>query len=323
MTKQTISLVEEHIQAVLIPSSLQMGHLPSHMGGGVTEQWLNWANYYSLYCLHRILPSEHIECGRLLVLSSRTLCKPFLSRLELALAKGLMSRFCERFESLYGSNSVTPNLHMHSHLADCSVIMDSYILFGYLAMNAIVASSPSNEPSNNRSIELQLLKQFINDNLCYELLHYQSENDEVGEFFLDTVAGYAQDSFTSTGPSINIPRSMRKQKALKTASGCEFIPALKYTIAVLSTEQHTVVKAIYVQQFQDVADSVENGDLTLPVTYKRMTTVHAPGYTYTSDMLVLARNLFPFEGHQNLGHESVETFFTVPSLQVHYFVFVF
>ena len=128
------------------------------MGGGVTEQWLNWVNYYSLYCLHRILPSEHIECWRLLVLSSRTLCKPFLSRLELALAKGLMSRFCERFESLYGSNSVTPNLHMHSHLADCSVIMDSYILFGYLAMNAIMASSPSNEPSNNRSIELQLLK---------------------------------------------------------------------------------------------------------------------------------------------------------------------
>ena len=39
------------------------------------EQWMNWTNYFSIYCLRDLIPDEQMECWRHFVLASRRLCK--------------------------------------------------------------------------------------------------------------------------------------------------------------------------------------------------------------------------------------------------------
>ena len=68
----------------------------------------------------------------------------------------LLARFCTCFERLYGPELVTPNIHLHAHLVDCIRDfgpMSSFWLFSFERYNGLLG----NEPTNNRSIELQLI----------------------------------------------------------------------------------------------------------------------------------------------------------------------
>ena len=63
--KNVLSLVKDRIKAVNLPIGIHIGRLPANVGSGVTltaEQWLNWVNYFSIFCLFGILPSGRIEC---------------------------------------------------------------------------------------------------------------------------------------------------------------------------------------------------------------------------------------------------------------------
>lgn len=70
-------------------------------------------------------------------------------------------QFCKRCERMYGREIVTPNMHMHTHLRDC--ILDfgpahAIWLFSFERYNGILEALPNN---NNRSIEVQLMKRFM------------------------------------------------------------------------------------------------------------------------------------------------------------------
>ena len=53
------------------------------------------------------------------MLASRQLCKTRFTDDDIRLADALLLRFCKEFQSLYGPDSVTPNIHLHGHLVDC------------------------------------------------------------------------------------------------------------------------------------------------------------------------------------------------------------
>ena len=74
-------------------------------------------------------------------------------------------QFCRRSERLYGPNIVTPNMHMHAHLASC--ILDygpihGFWLFAFERYNGVLGSFPN----NNRSIEVQLIERYIHGQKC-------------------------------------------------------------------------------------------------------------------------------------------------------------
>ena len=77
------------------------------------------------------------------MLASRTLCKPSLSAMDITLAGALLRQFCKRFAEIYGPELVTPNIHLHTHLADC--IRDygpvhSFWLFSFERYNGILSN---------------------------------------------------------------------------------------------------------------------------------------------------------------------------------------
>ena len=71
-------------------------------------------------------------------------------------------RFCKHFQQLYGKDKVTPNMHMHMHILNC--ILDygpvyAFWLFSFERYNGILGSYKT----NNRSIEVQLMRHFVQD----------------------------------------------------------------------------------------------------------------------------------------------------------------
>ena len=192
------------------------------------EQWMLWVNYYSLYCLYDILPSAHLECWRHFVLASRLLCKQNHTIDDVKLL-----RFCSRFELLYGADSVTPNIHLHAHLAECIKDygpMSSFWLFSLERFNGILGD----EPTNNRSIEVQLVTCFLKDNAHIRLLSsIPNASTDVTDTFSRVVLAHAY-SFTSV-------RHLDRTREPVSQETEKFIPAAKYTISSFSEAEMKIL----------------------------------------------------------------------------------
>lgn len=82
---------------------------------------------------------------------------------DLDLAHGLLVQFCRRVQRIYGESAVTPNMHLHPHFK--KIIHDygplqEFWCFSFERFNGILGK----QPTNNRSIEAQLMKRFVRDN---------------------------------------------------------------------------------------------------------------------------------------------------------------
>lgn len=162
-----------HIQRVvdsfLVPSDL--GKIPykiaSNFASLTADQLKNWVLYFSLIALKGVLPQPHFECWRKFVLACRALCRRSIKRVNIDLAHGLLVSFCRKFEELYGSGRVTPNMHLHCHLSDCVRQYGpiySFWLFSFERYNGILGAVPT----NMKQVEVQMFRKFMRN---IEVLH--------------------------------------------------------------------------------------------------------------------------------------------------------
>ena len=124
---------------------------------------MNWTIYFSIYCLNDLIPKNLVECWRHFVLACCRLCKFQLSQDDLSVADALLLQFCKRVKNLFGVNALTPNMHMHCHVVRCMKDfgpVHSFWLFPFERYNGILGS----RPTNNRSVEVQLMRRFHTDN---------------------------------------------------------------------------------------------------------------------------------------------------------------
>ena len=134
------------------------------------EQWMNWVNFFSLVCLWKVLDDEQFQCWKKFVLASRLLCKYEITEQELVLADGLILEFCRRFEVLNGTQFITPNMHLNAHICECVKQfgpMNSFWLYSFERYNGLLGDIPT----NNRSIELQIMQRFVKDSVNAQLIH--------------------------------------------------------------------------------------------------------------------------------------------------------
>ena len=147
-----------------VPSDI--GRIPQKIASSfyhfTADQYKNWTVHYSVICLHGLLSSEHMECWRHFVLACRLLCKTEISKDEVTIADALLVHFCRRIERLFGNEVITPNMHMCCHLCECILDygpVNHFWLFAFERFNGILGQLPT----NNRSIETQMMKRFLND----------------------------------------------------------------------------------------------------------------------------------------------------------------
>ena len=175
--------IQDRIDNICSPSDI--GRIPhkieTRFSGCTADQFKNWVLLYSMPYMYSLLDQDQLECWQHFVLACRLLCKRSLSHLDINLADALLLQFCRRVQRIYGSNVVTPNMHMHCHLK--SVILEfgpvyAFWLFSFEHFNGILG----NQPTNNQSIEIQLMKQFQHDSIAYALCPPEEFSDEFADF---------------------------------------------------------------------------------------------------------------------------------------------
>ena len=115
-----LAKIENRLKNTIVPAGL--GRLPVSINVGyflTAEQWKNWTIYFSVYCLGDLLPQPELECWRHFVLACRRLCQFSITNDDITIADALLLKFCKQTVQLYGSEAITPNMHMHCHLASC------------------------------------------------------------------------------------------------------------------------------------------------------------------------------------------------------------
>ena len=166
------------------------GRLPTTIGSGyggfTANQWSNWITIFSPIVLKGLLPDEHLRCW-LLFVRACTLLKPrILRKIDVDSADLFLLQYCKEFERLYGSRSVTPNMHLHTHLKQCLLDygpLHAFWCYPFERFNGILGSFHS----NRKSIESQIMKKFLNPQAYMgsgivpsEIAHFLLSHEEKG-----------------------------------------------------------------------------------------------------------------------------------------------
>ena len=162
LTSNELDIIQNRVDEMDVPHGI--GRIPNKISSKFSsltaDQWRNWTNIYSLYALHNILPSEHYSCWSIFVEASIILSQYSISKEDLKKADEKLILFCQTFETLYGSQSCTPNMHLHCHIKECVLDfgpISSFWVFPFERFNGIMQSFLNNWVSP----ELQMMKKFI------------------------------------------------------------------------------------------------------------------------------------------------------------------
>ena len=240
ITDSDLAIINSRLTSLRIPSNVSFSSLPEIGSSKFTaEQWMIWINYYSVFCLYDLLDKQHFECWRSFVLASRLLCKASVTKDDITVANCLLVHFCRRFQTIYGKDAVTPNMHMQCHLAEC--VRDfgpiaSFWCFSFERFNGLLGDLPT----NNRSIELQVMKRFISDNSHFQLLSHSPACKTNLCLFQQTVTDHAFQFYSTKHLDCHVLSNVSH-----FSTGFQYVPARKYTLAVFSQSQLDLVKNLY------------------------------------------------------------------------------
>ena len=170
-----LSLIQEQIDSFVVPPGIDKIRIKVTSGFSqlTADQWKNWVIYFSLIALRDIVSKDVLEIWRFFVFACRTLCAKTISLDNIKLADAFFLQFCRCVEYFFGKDCITPNMHLHCHLAEC--IEDYGPVYGFWCFpferyNGLLGSTPN----NNRSIECQIMQRMLREN---EALHLYSEDN--------------------------------------------------------------------------------------------------------------------------------------------------
>jgi hypothetical protein len=156
--------VQEKVDSCHVPSEL--GHIPSKIAkmfaGFNAEQWKNWVTIFLLFALFHHLPDRDYRCWAHFVNACTLLSTTLIKIPDVGVAHDHLIKFRKEFENIYGKDRVTPNMHLHMHLADC--VLDygpvySLWLFSFERYNGILGKYHT----NNKAVELMMMRKFTRD----------------------------------------------------------------------------------------------------------------------------------------------------------------
>lgn len=277
-----LDTIGDRLRRSIVPYGL--GRLPVSINSGVfltAEQWKTWTLYFSIFCLGDLIPKPHLECWRHFVLACRKICKYSVTRDDLTIADALLLQFCKKSVQLYGGEAITPNMHMHCHLISCLREFGpahSFWLFPFERYNGIMEA----QPTNNRSIELQLMQRFQRDNFHLHL-HHEAKNWPNAEHFLQA-----------------LPDPPCDDKQL-TSANQSVVPGHRSVIATLSKDEIRILSKLYSKMYPQYANLFLEGKISLSTTFRKYCsivwkgkTIHSKLNKNTQNPFIFASSPFPF-----------------------------
>ena len=128
---------------------------------------------------------------------------------------------------------------MQCHLTEC--VRDfgpiaSFWCFSFKRFNGLLGDLPT----NNRSIELQVMKRFISDNSHLQLVSHSPAYKNNLSLFQQTITDHAFQFYSAKHLDSHVLSNVSQ-----FTTGFQYVPAKKYTLAVFSQSQSDSVKNLY------------------------------------------------------------------------------
>ena len=196
--------IQKTVQNCTVPSGI--GRTPrkitSNFSNLTADEWKNWTLLFSPIALQNILPQEHLECWQLYISACTIYYSSIITNDDIKRASDLMKSFFVAAESLYGPSFLTINTHLHLHLAD--VFRDygpcyGYWLFSFERYNGILGKYHTNQ----QSIEIQLMRRFIENMHIISLVNPDSLAPEHSYIFEDLLGAQSSGSASDTVFGVN------------------------------------------------------------------------------------------------------------------------
>ena len=155
-----------------------IGRLPCNLSnyyGFTANQWKHWITIYSSIILKDVIEEAHYNCWLLFVRACSLLLNSTITTEEIEMADEFLHLFCSRFQSLYGEENCTCNMHLHLHLKDSLLEfgpLHVFWCFSFERYNGILTGYHTNK----RNIEEQLMRRFLFDQRVHSMQH-GSNND--------------------------------------------------------------------------------------------------------------------------------------------------
>ena len=323
LSKEALSTLKDRVIRMEVPGNL--GRLPKKIVSSFTsftaDEWKNWTLGYSSIALTGLLPADDLACWRSFVLACQSFTTPMIKLADVTKADVLLLQFCKRFEARYGKESVTPNMHMHCHLADC--VRDfgpiyGFWLFSFERYNGVLGKYPT----NNRSTEIQLMRRFIreatilsyNINLPSQLKIFPSisENDETD--FNSSNSEHVRSFLYAATCSLLDPR----EDILSLWSLSDHISMCKWSsIAAFDWEERSYVHNVYRTLYgTDFHCSLED----VPITFHKYSyvTIGQERYGSKCSKQTVRGSVIMASWSTNAGQILRENFFLRPGMVLFY-----
>ena len=190
----------------------------------------------------------------------------------------MLLSFCEGVEKLYGKSSITPNMHLHCHLAEC--ILDygpvyAFWCFSFERYNGILGTYQH----NNKAIPIQMMRKFLEDECLTTSSHFSSDlfikyfggilvNDK------EKVSGTLQQIFNGNTSWRDKSSTMNPRDISWKGDASKFCPFPPMKTKVLDDTSHKDLQKMY----KIVLGNDNNiSDIFVPKTYLQATSMEVYG----------------------------------------------
>lgn len=218
----------------------------------------------------------------------KLICNTALPLRDVAAAHTLFLNFCRQLEVLYGKDCITPNMHLHPHLPDC--VFDygpvtGFWLFSFERYNGILGEYCT----NNKCIELQLMRKFMKEQFFFNLEIPDSYKERLQPLIEKVKSPEDQVMFLESHVVLNLLKLV--DGAIDVANDLWFTVSSfsfssPHTVDVFDCDELTYITEVYKLFFPDVQLAA------LPVCYDKYAAVQCAGEQYGSQFSRLNRSSF-------------------------------
>ena len=220
LNDSNFTCIQACVDRFVVPSDL--GRIPTKISTGfngfTADQWKHWIIIYSLICMKKYLPDSEFKCWQLYVSAVFIICSSAISASMIETADHCVLQFCELYESLYGEEKCTPNLHLHCHIKQSLINYGpapSFWLFSFERLNGMLGKFHT----NSHSIEVQLMRKFI---VSQQIHHYPFKHSSGIDDDLMTILLNAHKSPGSNQLSDRVESTSSSVKLLPQIKQCMF-----------------------------------------------------------------------------------------------------
>ena len=309
--------IDTRIKSLPVPSEL--GRIPtaisSNYGNFTAAEWKNWTLVYSLYCLQGLLADEHLVCWQTFVLACQTLCKPLIFLTDVKKADFLLLKFCRNVQELYGSGVITPNMHMHGHLANCVEHYGpifSFWLFSFERYNGILGKFANNK----KDIEVQLMRKFLaithTKSISSDLVSYIHNNPVAAQLATNDLMSVDSESFERLISKETYFAPLLSISSVKWNNSDVYLPK-KCSLVSLDKDDVNFLVSVYSVLFPHCSFSSD----TLPLVCRKYPYVHIglERFGHRSDQ----KKCYILAAWANTtGHINTESYILRPGLIKHF-----